>query len=367
MILNVYFGPSKQVSVKLKINIVILSDFELPIKMWATLFLTVAFTGAAGGIVDLQVNIQAPDNNTPFVARDCRQSNIRLYRRDEICAPADNLEPSRGWFKTVRLSLVTDTRFQCQMTRRCTHRVTTHYYICGAYSHMIILGPPTIAELVRLSALECSHLIDTQMYTTEHGVHLPLRQGEEINYQYVAVGRLHRTHDDVTCYGDAGYYDGSTQSAMVQTKSVAIRVDQVTLHEHDGFWYDTAAETFLPLHCNHQRTCQAFGRAKLSDAPTSGPPKKHAPCSEPCQYRYCKDKPRKGSSTIEWYTARNTSWCCDWRTTSPSQGNARRSWHAQAATSAPHTCPGYSPFFRSAIRNRCTRGPPTPNPPWTTT
>ena len=128
---------------------------------------------------------------------------------------------------------------------------------------MKLLGPPTIAELVPLSTAECSRLIDTQMFVTEHGAHLPLRQGEEITYTYVAVGQLHRTHDDVTCYGDTGYFDDSAQSSMVQTKSIAIRVDQVTLHEHDGSWYDAAAETFLPPHCDHQRTCLAFGRTYI--------------------------------------------------------------------------------------------------------
>ena len=125
-----------------------LSDFQLPIKMWAILFLTVAFFGAAGGIDDLHVNIQTPDANTPFTARECHQADIRLYRRDEICAPADDLEPNRKWFATFRLVLVADTRFQKRVTRRCTRRVTTHSYICGAYSHMKLLGPPTIAELV---------------------------------------------------------------------------------------------------------------------------------------------------------------------------------------------------------------------------
>ena len=97
--------------------------------MRAIVFLITASLGAAGGFDDLHVNIQTPDANTPFTARECHQADIRLYRRDEICAPADDLEPNRGWFATFRLVLVADTRFQKRVTRRCTRRVTTHSYI----------------------------------------------------------------------------------------------------------------------------------------------------------------------------------------------------------------------------------------------
>ncbi len=208
------------------------------------------------------------DNLPPVLAkaemlvRDCRRTQPKFYKRAELCFNWRQQHPNQQqpMFREFNTILAVDTRVHRQITHRCTRRVTTHSYVCGGHSHVKILGPPTIAELLPLTDDECRRLIQQRVLTTEMNQRLPLREGEEVTYQYVAVGRLDRTFNDITCFGGKGHFAGTPQEDMIQTKSVNVRLDRITLQARDGHWRDPDAGVILPQRCTHEHACLAYGR-----------------------------------------------------------------------------------------------------------
>ena len=223
--------------------------------VWLLLLLTLAWP--AGGITPIKLD---PETMLSFSALDCDSplNHIHTIPLARICKPNQKLVGSP---KTVVGRVLETTEFTIISGFRCEKISSRMFFVCGMFSHTKISEPFQIERPDSHTDADCKNAGHRGLYKPDHldGVYEPIEIGTTVYYNYIKIGRLFHSTNNVECQGahNNGSDGGIPMDSIVEMVSTRFTVVKVDIKVSSKELLDLDRHTLLPNDCRVQSTCRS--------------------------------------------------------------------------------------------------------------
>ena len=201
-----------------------------------------------------------------FDAIDCRNPiKVQYGEIETLC-------PSRSKPKEVvsRRYLLQQIDHKVIKAKVCSRVKTEQIFICGAYSHIKYLQPPTFEELHPMTVEDCRKMLDTKQYISEDGKAHAISVNEEIDLSYVSHGVIRpKGKDNSYCEGVALTIGQEMHESVLITVAEKIKVEEVDIQYHldSAKVIDLSNHVELSSQCHGSYNCISNGKTYVISPP----------------------------------------------------------------------------------------------------
>lgn len=216
-------------------------------------------------VLDISGHVQA---NRPAIldAIDCRKPHSVQYGEIETLCP-EKSKPKQAYRDYHLLQRIDHKVVKAKV---CSRVKTEQVFICGAYSHIKYLQPPTFEELHPMTVEDCQKMITTQQYVSEDGKSHSITVDEEIDLSYVSHGLIKpKGEDNSYCEGVALSIGQELHKDVLVIVAEKIKIEEVDIQYHldSAKIIDLDNHIELSSQCHGSYNCISNGKTYVVTPP----------------------------------------------------------------------------------------------------
>lgn len=201
-----------------------------------------------------------------FNALDCRNPTKVEYGEIETLCPEKTQQ--KGFQSGI---LLLQRIYHKKVKAKVCSRVRTEQiFICGAYSHIKYLQPPTFEEKHPMTVDDCQKMIDTQQYISDDGKAHAISVNEEIDLSYVSHGVMRPKGDNnAYCEGVTLTIGQELHQSVLILVAEKIQLEEVDIQYHldSSKVIDLSNHIELSNQCHGSYSCITNGKTYVISPP----------------------------------------------------------------------------------------------------